>query len=169
MLGEVGYRQTTIEAIARRAGVGRPSVYRRWRSKAEIVAHALFARSPAETPRDSGDLREDLRAWVDAVLARLGRPEAAAAFPGLVADLREEARAQARDFHLDLVRPRRAHFARTLAAAVARGEARPEVSPDVLFDLLVGALLVRLISGRDLADPAYAGDLVDLLHRAARP
>ncbi|MBG0829004.1 TetR/AcrR family transcriptional regulator [Planomonospora sp. ID67723] len=184
LLLEAGYRQTTIEAVARRSGVSRPAIYRRWRSKAEVVAHALFARSDSTALRDSGDLREDLRAWTRAVLARFGRPEIAAAFPGLLADLQDEKRSRTGGdrsrtgaaqqdgngpqggFHVDLVGPRRRHFARTVEAAAARGELRPGADHEVLFELLVGSVFLRVASGGNVDDPAYEDRLVDLLYHA---
>ncbi|NRQ38781.1 TetR/AcrR family transcriptional regulator [Nonomuraea sp. NN258] len=156
---EVGYQQTSIDAIARRAGVSRPAVYRRWRAKSDIVAQALFGRSAPAEVRVTGDLRRDLRAWVDAVLARFGGPAMAHAFLGLMADLRDRGD---RRFRLDLVQPRRDHLARTLA----QPGARPGVDQQVFLELLVGAVFLRVATGHDVSDPAYAEELTDLLHRA---
>jgi AcrR family transcriptional regulator len=166
LLIETGYQGTTIEAIARRSGVSRPAIYRRWRSKAEVISDALFSRVEPVPARDSGDLRADLRAWVQAVLARFSRPEVAAAFPGLIADLREADPTVARGVREELVAPRRASFARTLAAAARRGDLRPGVDPDVVFELMVGSVVFRMLRDRALPDPAYEEQLVDLLQHA---
>ncbi|MEV2268536.1 TetR/AcrR family transcriptional regulator [Nonomuraea africana] len=157
LLAEVGYQQASIDAIARRAGVSRPAVYRRWRSKADIVAQALFGQSERTAPRVSGDLRRDLRAWVDAVVARFGRPEVVQAFLGLMADLPDKRR-----FGLELVRPRRAHLAGTLA----QPGVRPGVDQQVFLEMLVGAVFLRVATGRDVSDPAYADELTELLYHA---
>ncbi|MFG1874826.1 TetR/AcrR family transcriptional regulator [Sphaerisporangium sp. NPDC049003] len=158
LLREVGYQRMTVEAIARRAGVSRPAIYRRWRSKADIVVHVLFARSEAGGfPPATGDLRADLRAWVRGLLARLRRPEVAAAYVGLMADLRDR-----EDFSVELVWPGREHLAETLA----RGGARPSADPEVFFELLVGSVFLRLASGGPVDDPAYQERLTDLLFHA---
>ncbi|WP_158088717.1 TetR/AcrR family transcriptional regulator [Thermoactinospora rubra] len=157
LLAEVGYRQTSIDAIARRAGVSRPAVYRRWTSKADVVAQALFGRSEGSAPRVSGDLRRDLRAWVDAVVARFGRPEMVQAFLGLMAELPDKDR-----FRAELVRPRRTH----LAATLGQPGVRPGVDQEVFLELLVGAVFLRVATGRDVTDPGYAEQLTDLLHHA---
>ncbi|WP_219825533.1 TetR/AcrR family transcriptional regulator [Nonomuraea typhae] len=157
LLCESGYQGTTIEAIARRAGVSRPAVYRRWPHKSDVVAQALFTRTASGPSRVTGDLRADLRAWVDAVLARFGDAALAAAFLGLMADLRDR-----RAFGDDLVTPRRAHLARTLA----QDAARPGVNQEIFLELLVGAIFLRVALGGSVAEPSYAEELTDLLHRA---
>src|SRR5512135_1016886 len=87
LLCEVGYADTTIDKIARRAQVSRTAVYRRWPSKALLVHEAVFA--PAD-PRlhvtSTGDLAADLQALVYGWVALLERPEILAAMPGLMAD-----------------------------------------------------------------------------------
>ncbi|MEV7966394.1 TetR/AcrR family transcriptional regulator [Sphaerisporangium sp. NPDC088356] len=158
LLREVGYQQMTVEAIARRAGVSRPAIYRRWRSKADIVLHVLFEHAESGGfPPPTGDLRADLHAWVRALLARLRRPEMAAAYVGLMADLRDR-----RGFSVELVWPGREHLAGTLA----RGGARPEADTEVFFELLVGSVFLRLAGGGPVDDPAYQERLTDLLFHA---
>ena len=61
LLGEVGYEQITIEAVALRARVSKATIYRRWKNKAELMAsavhHYAFCKSPTI---DTGSLRADL-------------------------------------------------------------------------------------------------------------
>jgi AcrR family transcriptional regulator len=86
LLVEEGYQGTTVVAIARRAGVGAPTIYRRWASKEALVEDAAFAHArPAPLPEPSGDLRDDLRAWVATFLEWLANPVTRAALPGLLA------------------------------------------------------------------------------------
>ncbi|WP_328540466.1 TetR/AcrR family transcriptional regulator [Streptomyces sp. NBC_00344] len=60
--GEVGYAGLSIEAVARRAGVGKHTIYRRWPSKAALLLDALsFVWSSDLDYRDTGDVRADLR------------------------------------------------------------------------------------------------------------
>ena len=41
LLAEVGFDTMSIEAIAARAGIGKTTIYRRYASKAELVADAI--------------------------------------------------------------------------------------------------------------------------------
>jgi AcrR family transcriptional regulator len=69
LLAEVGYQGTTIAAVARRAGIGAPTIYRRWRRREALIEDAAFAHSrPAPLPAATGDLHADLHAWVEAFL-----------------------------------------------------------------------------------------------------
>jgi AcrR family transcriptional regulator len=85
LLVEVGYQQTTIAAVARRAGVGAPTIYRRWSRREALIEDAAFAHAqPAPLPAPTGDLHADLRAWVEAFLVQLADPVTRAAIPGLL-------------------------------------------------------------------------------------
>src|SRR5689334_17860798 len=53
LLATTGYDQISIDAIARAADVSRPTVYRRWPSKAHIVFDAVFGTA------DRGDVLTD--------------------------------------------------------------------------------------------------------------
>src|SRR3954454_23454999 len=57
LIAELGYDRATVEAIAERAGVGKPTIYRRWSGKAEIVAAAIPARKGSATPAATGTPR----------------------------------------------------------------------------------------------------------------
>src|SRR4051794_22813727 len=66
LLIEVGYAALTIDAIARRANVSRPTIYRRWRSKPQLVHAAVYPSDGDETFHmpETGDFAADLRAIV---------------------------------------------------------------------------------------------------------
>src|SRR5665647_464335 len=62
---ERGWAGFSLEAVARGARVGREAIYRRWATKAELLAHAVQARSPELPPVDTGSTAGDLAelAW----------------------------------------------------------------------------------------------------------
>lgn len=85
LLVEEGYQGTTVLAVARRAGVGAPTIYRRWPTKEALVEDAAFGHpSPVPMPAPTGDLRADLREWVAMFLDWLAQPVTRAALPGLI-------------------------------------------------------------------------------------
>src|SRR5690242_13674535 len=57
---ETGWSAFTLDAVARRAGVGREALYRRWPSKEALLLQALEAKGPLARPIDTGTLRGDL-------------------------------------------------------------------------------------------------------------
>src|SRR4051794_40193012 len=60
LLLEVGYAGVGMESVAARAGVGKPTVYRRYSTKAALVYEAVFGKTKVLDIPDSGDLRADL-------------------------------------------------------------------------------------------------------------
>jgi hypothetical protein len=70
-----GYAQVAMDRVASLAGVGKQSLYRRWPSKAPLVAEAVMdaygQHGPFELP-DSGDIEADLRTWLHGQAAYLG-------------------------------------------------------------------------------------------------
>ncbi|WP_308203864.1 TetR/AcrR family transcriptional regulator [Mycobacterium heckeshornense] len=140
LLVEVGYQRTTIAAVARRAGVGAPTIYRRWPRREALIEDAAFGHTqPAPLPAATGNLYADLRAWVEAFLAQLADPVTRAAIPGLlVAYHRDETlyeRLVSRSEE-DV----RAQLVELLAADGLQQRA------DAVFDLLVASTAIRALT-----------------------
>jgi len=76
ILQQEGYRATSIEVIAARAGVGKKTIYRWWPSKAAVALEALTAYTEAHVPfSDTGSLERDLTTyfWCDERLQKQGK------------------------------------------------------------------------------------------------
>lgn len=140
LLAEVGYQDTTITAVARRAGVGAPTIYRRWPRREALIEDAAFSHAqPAPLPTPTGDLHTDLRAWVTAFLAQLANPVARTAIPGLLlAYQREEG------LYERLVARNAADVRALLTELLAAHHA--EAHADAVFDFLVGTTVVRALT-----------------------
>jgi AcrR family transcriptional regulator len=152
LLVEAGYQGTTVIAIARRAGVGAPTVYRRWATKESLVEEAAFGHAqPAPLPTPTGDLRADLRAWVSMFLDWLAHPVTRAALPGLLTayhrdeDLYERLVVRS---ELDV-----RHALTGLLAPALTELPRPQriTRADAVFDFLVAATVTRAMT-RGLVD-----------------
>jgi AcrR family transcriptional regulator len=147
LLVERGYRGTSIDAIATRAGVGRPAIYRRWPSKAHIVNEAVYP--VLDTDRDadidaelgtSGAMPDQVRDLVYGALALFSIPATRAAVPGLMGELSTDE--ALRDvLVVRMLAGVRDELRRRLDAAVDAGEIRRGVDADVLLDILGGAAI----------------------------
>jgi len=73
LLIEEGYERLTMDAVARRCGASKATIYRRWPGKTALVVAAAAALFQAPQVPDSGDLREDLLACGRAYLQRDAR------------------------------------------------------------------------------------------------
>ncbi|MFC7277618.1 TetR/AcrR family transcriptional regulator [Paractinoplanes rhizophilus] len=118
---EVGYAGTTIERIARRAGVAKTTLYRRWGSVGQLVVDLFHEAAAVEIPvADTGSLEGDLRALARSAVTLLLHPRSRAVFDIVVGEAvhDEAARAALTDFFAGRV----ANAAPIVARAVARGE-----------------------------------------------
>jgi AcrR family transcriptional regulator len=167
LLATQGYQALTIEAVAAAAGVGRPTIYRRYASKAELVAAALESLSPEdETP-----LPDDTRG---ALLTLLGLTASALGARGgmtLVGSLMAQ---ESRDpelvslFRTRLFAPRHEIVREVLRRGIERGEVDPGAALDVAIDLLFGSLLARGVAGEP-PDEAFLAAVVDTVLAGVGP
>src|SRR5918994_828150 len=79
LLAEVGYGALTMDAVASEAGVGKATIYRRWRTKQDLVVDTIsdLAQSEGTSP-DTGSLEGDLRAMMRQYVGVLTGPTGAA-------------------------------------------------------------------------------------------
>ncbi|MFI5672476.1 TetR/AcrR family transcriptional regulator [Streptomyces sp. NPDC051704] len=150
----------TIPAVAQRAGVNHTSVYRRWGSREALLADVVVTRLERDWPlADTGSLRGDLTAWVEAGVASIRTAEGRLLIRAVALSMPGGATAQ---------EERAQQFQRRLGAierirerAVARGEAAPPL--DRILDQLVAPLYLRAIFGIDPPASGYPELLVDRL------
>jgi AcrR family transcriptional regulator len=124
-LAEVGYGRLSIDAVARRAGVGKAAIYRRWKSKLEItVALASDVAVAAVDVPDTGNLHDDIREYLASGQAALTHPLAQKIIPDLLAEAARNPTLT--DALLAMVQnPRRAKAAQLIHRAIARGGLPP--------------------------------------------
>lgn len=160
-LAEQGYVRLTMEGVARRAGVGKSALYRRWPSKVAMVTAALAVSAvPPEPLAVSGDPRQDLRALLRTSLAWLSDPRVRAVLPDLLAESQHDPLlAEATSAYIS--GPRRQWAAHALAEPPYRGRLT-ELQVSLLLDLAAAPLFWRLTHGRPV-DEQTVDALVDLL------
>jgi AcrR family transcriptional regulator len=154
-LAAVGYGRMSIENIARRAGVGKAAIYRRWPSKLPIVLDVVSALAVHGVPApDTGTLRGDVRALLGVTARLLGHPLAAQIIPDLLAEaarnpeIAETVNSAVRD-------TQRAVAAVVVANAVKRGELPANTDVDLALDVASGPLYWRLVMVRTKRPPGY--------------
>lgn len=142
LLVERGYQAVSIDAIASRAGVGRPTVYRRWRSKAHIVHDAIYP-SIEPAPLAEGTLAERLTALVAGAYALFGTPHARAGVPGLMSETRSDPELRAR-LVTGQLEPVRLAVAQLIREGIESGTVRRDADADTVVDVLAGAAIFAL-------------------------
>ncbi|HXY91132.1 MAG TPA: TetR/AcrR family transcriptional regulator [Acidimicrobiia bacterium] len=163
ILQEQGYAGLTIEGVAARAGVGRPTIYRRWPSKPALVVAALVESSALALPSiDTGTLRGDLLAVQEHQVELMSSPATRRVTAGLVADLTTDPELAEKYVHEYLV-PRRAAVWQALERAVDRGELAADADLAFVYDLLVGPLFMRAVVWGQPLPPDIAEQTVDVI------
>lgn len=143
-LATVGYGRLSIEAVARRAGVGKTAVYRRWRSKLEMVLELVTDVASRKFPLpDTGSLQSDLELFLQLAGTALGHPLASQIIPDLLAEAARNPEI-AQTLYQALQANQRDVAALLVARAVRRGEMSPDTDGDVAADLIVGPLYWRM-------------------------
>lgn len=155
LLIERGYQGTSIDAIAARAGVGRPTIYRRWRTKAHIIHDAVYP-TIEPTPLDPAEITEHVAALVAGAYALFGTPAARAGVPGLMSDTRSDPELRKR-LVTEQLGPVREVVGGLIADASATGAIRPGVDVDTIVDVLAGAAIFAL----SVRDAELTDDLVE--------
>jgi hypothetical protein len=161
LLVEVGYAGLTIEGVAARAGVAKPTIYRRWPVKGVLVSEACFGKTKAMPMPDTGDVAGDLRIIVGWGVDEFMAPEARAAVPGLVAELRSDSGVR-RLIQERVLEPEYARVRQVLERARDRGELRTDVDLELLMDVLVGTVFARAVLLDHPLDDRLVDELVEL-------
>jgi|SRR5882757_7709812 len=158
-LATVGYGRMSVESIARRAGVGKAAIYRRWPSKLPIVLDVVSALALHGMPTpDTGTLLGDVQQLLGATARVLQHPLAAQIIPDLLAEAaRTPEIAQA--VHSAVRDTQRAIAATVVARAVERGELSPDTDVDLALDLASGPLYWRLVMVRTTLPSGYLDGL----------
>jgi AcrR family transcriptional regulator len=173
ILQERGYHALTIEGVAVAAGVGRPTIYRRWPSKPALAVAALVHSSRLAVPLlDSGSLRDDLIAVQRHQVALMNSPDSRRVTAGLVADLANDPEL-GETYVSQYLAPRRATVWQVFQRGVDRGEMEADVDFAFAYDLLVGPLFMRAVVWGQPLGPEAAEDTADAVIAAfgarARP
>jgi AcrR family transcriptional regulator len=146
LLQKKSVRDLTMEEVAKRAGVGKPTLYKWWPTKATLVLAMLCERmapqlamttSTAMTAEES--LRLRVRRLIDAFGGPFGRTVA-----GLIAEGQSQP-AIRREFFDRLVSPRRTATIADLQRGMKAGELRPDTQPDLVNDAIFGAIYYRFL------------------------
>lgn len=163
MLAEEGFEALRFDALARVSGVSRPSIYRRWASKAELLNDVAYGRKwDMPTALVPGDLRATIRNILEHVAAYYSRPEMRAAVLGAMASLPSAAAAPC-DLAIEAEMETRAAVAAMVADAKAAGLMRAGVEADSLYELMMGSVIYRTVFSYRRIAGDIPDDLVDTI------
>ena len=161
-LAESGYAGLTLDAIAKRAGVHKTTLYRRWGTREELVLESMLARAGEHiSVPDTGSLREDLLELASTAAANAATPEVAAMARAVAGESPRDGR---------LAAANRCFWAERLALdgaiverAIERGEVAAGTDPERVIEALLGPIHLRLLLTGEPVDRPFLEDIVDLV------
>lgn len=160
-LAEVGYGRLSIEAVARRAGVGKTAIYRRWNNKLEMVLEIVSDVAGRAVPLpDTGSFAGDLQLLMMIVSKALQHRIASQIIPDLMAEAARNPQI-AQTLQQALRTHQHAVGDKLVGQAVARGELPPDADPELAVDLILGPLYWRLAVARTPISDDYLQKLTD--------
>jgi AcrR family transcriptional regulator len=144
LLAEVGFDAMSIEAIAARAGIGKTTIYRRYATKAELVADAIESIRAEVVIPDTGNLQGDIDALIQnaaqITLSPLGRQTVAMIISSAASNAQF-----AQIYWTKYLQPRRKTFAIVVERAKGRNEISTDLDADLVFDTMSAIMLYALI------------------------
>lgn len=161
-----GYGPLTLAKVAADAGAHRTDVYRRWSTKAHLVADAMAEHLPPVGPIDTGSLEGDMRQYVEELWRAWSSPWVDG-LVGLVSDLADDAAAAA-SFRA-LTSRRGGPLRIALARAADRAEIADDLDAQMVGDLLEGPIMHRRVIGRQGMSRAELHVLADTVCATLRP
>jgi AcrR family transcriptional regulator len=162
VLQEDGYGGFSIDAVARRCGAGRPTIYRWWPNKAALLVEVYISQSISITrpAPNTGSVRGDLIQHIRRLWRFWGETPSGRAFRALVAESQADPAAlvQLRDQALPQAR---FLVATVLRRGIERGEIAADIDLELVIDLIWGFNWYRLLTDR--LDSKSIEAMVDLL------
>lgn len=160
LLAESGYGALTMEAVAARAGVGKATLYRRYRNKQQLVVEALSTLDEQPEPDRGRSVRDELVVQLEAI-RRTSSSLAGRIFPRLVGEGVDDL-GLVTSYREQVMLPRRARFAAVLRRGMDEGVLRADLDVEHAIDLLIGPMAYRdLQSAAAPPPPDLAERIVD--------
>ncbi|MYQ81940.1 MULTISPECIES: TetR/AcrR family transcriptional regulator [unclassified Streptomyces] len=166
-LAEHGFDRLDLADVARRAEVGKTTVYRRWSSPTGLIADLLDDMAEQSSPRArTGSLEGDLRANARLVLKTLTDPRQGALFRSVIAAATCDPRTAQALHRFYAIRVE--EWAGCVTEAVERGELPSGTDADEVVRAVSAPLYYRLLASGDPLDEAAADRAADAAVLAAK-
>ena len=159
LLDEGGIPAVTMEELAARSGVSKPTIYRSWPNAQAVAMAALSEIAPRAAKLSGGSLEHDLkralRSLVETFQSRAGRNAAT-----LIASADPNTEI-GRAFRHHVILKCREQVGALVARGVGEGVVRADVEIDVALDMILAPVFFRLLLGHAPLDEAFADAVVD--------
>jgi AcrR family transcriptional regulator len=162
LLDEGGVTAVTMEGIAARAGVGKPTIYRSWPNAHAVAMAAML--DGADEPRVAAvrrgrtalaELRTQLRRVADVFAGRTGHHVT------MMLATAQENTEISKAFRNHFIVARREEGRALLKRAVAEGDLRADIDYEVTLDMIYGPVFFRLLLGHGALDQSFTDRVLE--------
>ena len=161
--------ELSIERIARTAGVGKATIYRRWNGKEELFVDVVRTTEPPDAELPGTSMRDDLVALLEQLRQRGLMTRSSALLHSVFAQMKSSPKVWDA-YQTIVVAPRRQKQYAILRRGQANGELRADIDVELLNDLFVGPMLFRTIMLPGSALPeGLSEQIVDSVLEGLRP
>ncbi len=159
----------SIERIARTAGVGKATIYRRWSNKEDLFVDVLRAFEPQDPELPGTSMRDDLVVLLESLRQRGLAKRSSAILHNVQAQMKSSPKIWAA-YHATVVAPRRRLGVEILRRGQENGELRRDVDVELMNDIIVGPMLVRSVLRPEVElEEGLAEQIVDRVLEGLRP
>ena len=152
ILVEEGYQGFSIEAVARRARAGKPTIYRWWPSKAALLLDVYQRQKRDVDFTETGSIEEEIYRLLRSLMRQWAGTATGQIFRSIVAEAQSDpAAAEALAAY---AAERRRRTGEIVTRAIRRGEISPDVDPEIVADMLAAYAWMQLLTGRLEKDDA---------------
>lgn len=161
--------ELSIERIARTAGVGKATIYRRWNGKEELFVDVVRTAEPPDAELPGTSMRDDLVALLEQLRQRGLMTRSSALLHSVFAQMKSSPKVWDA-YHTIVVAPRRRKQVAILRRGQANGELRTDIDVELVNDLFIGPMLFRTIMQPNSALPeGLSEQIVDAVLEGLRP
>jgi AcrR family transcriptional regulator len=161
--------ELSIERIARTAGVGKATIYRRWNGKEELFVDVVRTAEPPDAELPGTSMRDDLVALLEQLRQRGLMTRSSALLHSVFAQMKSSPKVWDA-YHTLVVAPRRRKQVAILRRGQANGELRTDIDVELVNDLFIGPMLFRTIMQPNAALPeGLSEQIVDTVLEGLRP
>lgn len=168
LLQEKSVRELSMEQVAKRAGVSKPTLYKWWPSKGALILAMFHERMSGRLAApEATSAEESIRRAVRHLVAEFN-----GLFGKVMAELIAEGQvdsASLRELYDSHIKLRRVATVTVIEKGKLSGEFSSDTDPELLVDAIFGPLYYRLLLRLTPLSPQYGGELVDQVLRGCRP
>ncbi|MGW0991763.1 TetR/AcrR family transcriptional regulator [Streptomyces sp. NPDC002520] len=161
--------ELSIERVARTAGVGKATIYRRWSGKEELFVDVMRAAEPPDPDLPGTSMRDDLVVLLESLRRRGLASRSSAILHNVFAQMKSSPKVWSA-YHTCVIAPRRALTREVLERGQREGELRADVDLELASDMFMGPMLVRSVMRPDADLPErLPEEIVDTVLAGLRP